>query len=248
MRRSRVAIGSERPIAASRTPASSCCGASARSPPMTIAPGLKKLMHSASTSPTARPASRTACSATRLARARVRDDVADRARRQPGRGQVRRQRVAARDRLQAAGVAARAERRRRGRRAGCGRCRPPRRARPRCTARPDDDPALDARADVDVEQVVDLAPVRPVLAERHHVDVAVDQHGRRRSAWRTSPGSRSRPSRASSARRRARRGRTRPAPARRRRYRAHARARARCSQQLAESRVDLAQGSSPAAA
>ena len=40
MRRSRVAIGSERPIAASRTPASSCCGASASSPPTTIAPGL----------------------------------------------------------------------------------------------------------------------------------------------------------------------------------------------------------------
>ena len=45
----------------------------------------------------------------RLSRARVRDDVADRPRRQPRRRQVRRQRVAARDGLQAAGVPARAE-------------------------------------------------------------------------------------------------------------------------------------------
>ena len=40
----------------------------------------------------------------------------------------------------------------------------------------DDDPAADPGADLDEEQVVDLAPVGPVLAQRHDVDVVVDQH------------------------------------------------------------------------
>jgi hypothetical protein len=45
-----------------------------------------------------------------------------------------------------------------------------------------DDPAADARADLDQEQVLRLAPVHPVLAPRHDVDVVVDQHGRRKAA------------------------------------------------------------------
>ena len=43
---------------------------------------------------------------------------------------------------------------------------------------PADDPAADAGADLDEQQVVGVAPVRPVLAERHDVDVVVDQHRR----------------------------------------------------------------------
>ena len=40
----------------------------------------------------------------------------------------------------------------------------------------DDDPAADPGGDLDEQQVVDLAPVGPVLAEGHDVDVVVDQH------------------------------------------------------------------------
>ena len=40
------------------------------------------------------------------------------------------------------------------------------------------DPAPDPGADHHVQQVLDLAPVHPVLAERHHVDVVVDQRRR----------------------------------------------------------------------
>src|SRR6201999_3598344 len=40
-----------------------------------------------------------------------------------------------------------------------------------------DDPTADAGADLDVEQVLAVAPVRVVLAEGHDVDVVVDQHG-----------------------------------------------------------------------
>ena len=49
---------------------------------------------------------------------------------------------------------------------------------PRWMRRPDDDPAADAGADLHVEQVLDVAPVRPVLAQRHDVDVVVDEHRR----------------------------------------------------------------------
>ena len=41
-----------------------------------------------------------------------------------------------------------------------------------------DDAAADAGADLHVEQVLDVAPVRPVLAERHDVHVVVDEDGR----------------------------------------------------------------------
>ena len=41
-----------------------------------------------------------------------------------------------------------------------------------------DDAAADAGADLDQEQVVGLAPVHPVLAAGHDVDVVVDEHGR----------------------------------------------------------------------
>ena len=41
-----------------------------------------------------------------------------------------------------------------------------------------DHAAADAGADLDEEQVVGVAPARPVLAERHDVDVVVDQHRR----------------------------------------------------------------------
>ena len=40
----------------------------------------------------------------------------------------------------------------------------------------DDDPAADPGTDLDEQQVLDLRPVRPVLAEGHDVDVVVDQH------------------------------------------------------------------------
>src|SRR3954454_18983022 len=59
IRRSPVASGSERWKMTSRTPASSCWWASEMSPPITIAPGLKKLAELARTSPRWRPASRT---------------------------------------------------------------------------------------------------------------------------------------------------------------------------------------------
>ena len=129
MRRSRVAIGSERPIAASRTPASNCWGASARSPPMTIAPGLKKLMHSASTSPTARPGVADGLQRERLARARVRDDVAAGARRA---GRRRSGSPPARRRRRpppGSRCCRRCRARRRDRRGARGRCRPRRRGR-----------------------------------------------------------------------------------------------------------------------
>src|SRR4051812_10105825 len=41
-----------------------------------------------------------------------------------------------------------------------------------------DDAAADAGADLDEEQVLDVAPVRPVLAEGHDIDVVVDEYGR----------------------------------------------------------------------
>ena len=41
-----------------------------------------------------------------------------------------------------------------------------------------DDAAADAGADLHVEQVLDVAPVGPVLAERHDVDVVVDEDRR----------------------------------------------------------------------
>ena len=59
-----------------------------------------------------------------------------------------------------------------------------------------DDAAADARADLDQQQMLGLAPVRAVLAERHDVDVVVDEHRRAGSGSRTTPGSGSRPSRA----------------------------------------------------
>ncbi len=40
------------------------------------------------------------------------------------------------------------------------------------------DPAADAGADLDVEQVLDVAPVGPVLAQGHDVDVVVDEDRR----------------------------------------------------------------------
>ena len=39
-------------------------------------------------------------------------------------------------------------------------------------------PAADAGADLDEQQVVDVAPAPSVLAQRHDVHVVVDQHGR----------------------------------------------------------------------
>ncbi len=224
MRRSRVAIGSERPIAVSRTPASSCCGASARSPPTTIAPGLKKLMHSASTSPTARPAAAHGLQRERLARARVRDDVADRrapaARPPTGSPPARRRpRPPPGSRCSRTGRATSSW--------------PASRMWPMSPAAPcapavhgaaGHDAALDARADVDVEQwstsrqCVQCSPSAITLTWLSTSTGAG-------SARRTSPGSRSPPSRASCARRRARRGRSPPAPAPPHRYPAHARAR-----------------------
>ena len=60
---------------------------------------------------------------------------------------------------------------------------------PRWMRRAGDDAAADAGADLDVQQVLDVAPVRPVLAEGHDVDVVVDEHrARRGSARRTSRG------------------------------------------------------------
>ena len=49
---------------------------------------------------------------------------------------------------------------------------------PRWIRRPGDDAAADAGADLHVQQVLDVPPVGPVLAERHDVDVVVDQHRR----------------------------------------------------------------------
>ena len=128
IRRSRVAIGSERPIAASRTPASSCCGDLRQVAADHDRARVEEVdalgQHLADGAP--RPADGLQCD--RLARARVRDDVADRARGQPGGREVRCQRVPTHDRLEAADVPAGAERRRRARPAGYGRCHPPRRA------------------------------------------------------------------------------------------------------------------------
>ena len=59
MRRSAVASGSERRYTTSRTPASSGSPASASEPPMTMMLGLSRLTALASTSPIVRPASRT---------------------------------------------------------------------------------------------------------------------------------------------------------------------------------------------
>src|SRR5215208_610598 len=42
---------------------------------------------------------------------------------------------------------------------------------------PGHDPAADARTDLDEQQVVRVAPMRPVLAQRHDVHVVVDEHG-----------------------------------------------------------------------
>src|SRR5688572_19219254 len=47
---------------------------------------------------------------------------------------------------------------------------------------PGDDAAADAGADLDVEEVRDVAPVGPVLAEGHDVDVVVDEDRQRAEA------------------------------------------------------------------
>ncbi len=51
-----------------------------------------------------------------------------------------------------------------------------------------DDPAADARGDLDEHQVVDVAEADEVLAERHDVDVVVDDDDARRALGRTKPG------------------------------------------------------------
>ena len=137
-------------------------------------------MHSASTSPTARPARRgSACSASGSpARASVTTSRAERAR-QAGRATGR-----------AASAAPPATASRQpvfpqrqsdvvvARDAGCGRCRPAAPCAPRCTRAVGHDAALDRSRRRHEQQVVDVAPVGPVLAERHQVDVAVDEHRR----------------------------------------------------------------------
>ena len=59
---------------------------------------------------------------------------------------------------------------------------------PRWISAAGDDAAADAGADLDEQQVVGVAPVRPVLAEGHDVDVVVDEHRRRRSGVENQPG------------------------------------------------------------
>ena len=174
MRRSRVAIGSERANATSRTPTSSCRCASAIVPPITIAPGLKKLMHWASTAPRSRPAPRTACTASGSPALHQRHDVLGARRRHAVRAQAGGHGVAARDRLQAAGVAAAAD--------DVVVVRQPHVAdvaraalRAAMDPAPRDDPGADRPPDLDEQQVLDLPPVRPVLAQGHGVDRGLDQ-------------------------------------------------------------------------
>ena len=146
------------------------------SPPRTITRGLKKFTQAASTSPSARPASRTQRGSRRgcpRARAGRRREPATS---WPTRGELLGERAPAGDGLEAARVAAAAD---------------------DVLASVDDDvadvaggalgaavdgaagddAAADAGADLDVEQVLDLAPVGPVLAEGHDVHVVVDEHG-----------------------------------------------------------------------
>ena len=196
----------------------------------TITPGLKKFTQPASTSPSERPASRTmrtaVASPARTSRTTSRLFAAS----TPGLGEPPRER-ARRPRPPRGSRRCRSGRRRpRGRRGGCGRCRPAAPCAPRWIARAGDDAAADAGADLDEHQVLGVAPVGPVLAEGHDVDVVVDEHRRVVAARRTSRGIekpsqpgmiggltgwpvRTRPGRARRRRSRARRRRARPSSA-----------------------------------
>ena len=113
----------------------------------------------------------------RLAGADERDHVPRGLGGEAGGGEVRRQRAAAGDRFQAADVAAAADDV-----VVAGEADVADVARGALGATVDatagDDAAADAGADLHVQQVLDLAPVRPVLAERHDVHVVVDEDGR----------------------------------------------------------------------
>ena len=179
MRRSRVASGSERSKMTSRTPASSCSWASPRSPPITIAAGLKKF-----TEPGEHLPERAAGLAHHADGERL-PGAHERARRRGCRRPPARPRLSRRASARPPAIASR---------------QPtlPQRHSDLLVARhadvadvarralgaavdlpPGHDPAADARADLDEQQVVGVAPVREVLAQGHDVHVVVDQHRRR---------------------------------------------------------------------
>ena len=190
-----MASGSERRYTTSRTPASSGSPACDSEPPMTMTLGLSRLTALASTSPIVRPASRTSRVAgtdpprTRATTSRLEVASTPVARSRAG------DRRPAGDGLEAADVAAAAHgvdvvgdldvAEVAGRALGA--------AAQLAVA---DDPAADAGGDLDEQQVVDVREPDGVLAERHHVDVVVDDDDAVELVARRSPGRRNRPSRA----------------------------------------------------
>ena len=163
---------------------------------MTIADGLMRLTHVVSTSPMSRPACRTAWIAVEVAAPHELDDILTAGGLEPRatRSTVG-ERPPRRDRLEAAAVAAV--------------------ARHVFAARdvhvPDvagralgaalqeaagDDPGADAGRHLDEDQVVGIRPGEFAFAERHHVDVVVDEHRHVEDARAASRARRSGPSRA----------------------------------------------------
>ena len=180
--RCRVASAVDRRYTTSRTPASSCSWASARSPPITITAGLKMLTALASTSPSRRPAWRTAWSASRLPDRQSATTSRLPCTSRPLVRQLLGEGAAAGHRLDAAPVAAAAERV-----AGVGDLDVAEVAGGALGAAvdvaADDDPGADAGGDLDVEQVVDASqPAVAVLPQGHHVHVVVDEHRNVREA------------------------------------------------------------------
>ena len=145
---------------------------------MTTTDGLIRLVMVATTSPMSRPAWRTTDMATMAAAAHEVDDVAAGLGVLALRADRRGERGAGRDRLEAAGVAAAAQHV-----VGAAHADVPEVAGGALGAALQDaaghDAGADAGGDLDQDEVVDVAQVGAALAERHDVDVVVDEdrHG-----------------------------------------------------------------------